>query len=57
MVRDAFEATMKDPEYIAEVKKLKLDHDPKDGAFLEKLMKQVYATPKPLVDQIAALIK
>ena len=57
MVHDAFTATMNDPEYIAEVKKLKLDHDPKDGAFLEKIIKQVYATPQPLVDKIAALIK
>jgi tripartite-type tricarboxylate transporter receptor subunit TctC len=57
MVRDAFNATMKDPQYIAEVKKLKLDHDPKDGVFLEKLIKHVYATPKSLVDRIAALIK
>ena len=57
MVRDAFDATMKDPEYIAEVKKQKLDHDPKNGAFLEKLIKQVYATPKDLVEKVGALIK
>jgi tripartite-type tricarboxylate transporter receptor subunit TctC len=57
MVRGAFNATMKDPEYIKDVKKSKLDHDPKDGEFLEKLIKRVYTTPKPLVEKIAALIK
>jgi tripartite-type tricarboxylate transporter receptor subunit TctC len=57
MVRDAFAATMKDPDYIAEVKKLKLDHDPKDGAFLEKLIKDIYATPKEVIQKVGALIK
>jgi tripartite-type tricarboxylate transporter receptor subunit TctC len=57
MVRDGFAATMRDPEYIAEVKKLKLDHEPKDGAYLEKLIKDIYATPKPVIEKVGALIK
>jgi tripartite-type tricarboxylate transporter receptor subunit TctC len=57
MVRDAFSATMKDPDYVAEVKKLKLDHNPKDGVYLEKLIKSIYDTPKPVIDKVGALIK
>ncbi len=57
MVRDAFDAAMKDPDYIADVKKLKFEHDPKDGAHLEKLIQRAYATPKELIDRVAALIK
>ena len=57
MLREAFNATMKDPDYIAEVKKLKFEHDPKDGAYLEGLIKSAYATPKSIIDQVAALIK
>jgi tripartite-type tricarboxylate transporter receptor subunit TctC len=57
MMRDAFNATMKDPDYIADVKKLKFEHNPRDGAYLEKLIKGAYATPKPIIDRVAALIK
>ncbi len=57
MMRDAFNATMKDPEFIAEVKLRKLDLEPETGEYLEALMKKIYATPKPIMDKIGELIK
>jgi len=57
MVRDAFMATMKDPDFLADAKKGKLDVDPQDGAKLEALINRIYATPKHLVAQVATLIK
>ncbi|HZO48087.1 MAG TPA: hypothetical protein VFB68_19480 [Xanthobacteraceae bacterium] len=57
VVRDAFAATMKDPEFIADAKKMKLDVHPEDGAKLEALIRRIYATPKNVVDQVSALIK
>jgi tripartite-type tricarboxylate transporter receptor subunit TctC len=57
MLRDAFTATMNDPEFRADAKKGKLDVNPTDGAELEKLIRHIYATPKHLVDRIAELIK
>jgi tripartite-type tricarboxylate transporter receptor subunit TctC len=57
MMRDAFNATMKDPEFIAEVKQRKLDLEPETGEHLEGLIKKIYATPKPIVDKIGELIK
>jgi tripartite-type tricarboxylate transporter receptor subunit TctC len=57
MVQDAFSATMKDPEFIADAKKQKLDVDPEDGEHLAALIKKIYATPKPIVDKIGELIK
>jgi tripartite-type tricarboxylate transporter receptor subunit TctC len=57
MLRDAFNATMKDPEFLAEAKKSKLDVHPQTGEQLEALIKRIYATPKDLVQKIAALIK
>ena len=57
MVQDAFAATMKDPEFIAETKLRKLNLDPSDGAQLEALVKKTYATPKPIIDRIAKLIQ
>jgi tripartite-type tricarboxylate transporter receptor subunit TctC len=57
MMRDAFNDTMKDPEFIAEVKLRKLDLAPETGEALDELMKKIYATPKPIVDKISELIK
>jgi tripartite-type tricarboxylate transporter receptor subunit TctC len=57
MLRDAFNATMKDPEFVAEVQKQNLDLDPRTGEQLEKLIRDIYATPKPIVEKIGELIK
>ncbi len=56
-LRDAFDATMKDPAFIAEAAKRKYAIDPEDGATLQALIDKAYATPKPIIDRIAALIK
>lgn len=57
MLRDAFSATMKDKEFVADATKQKLDVEPEDGAHLEALIKKIYATPKSVVDRIGELIK
>ena len=57
MVRDAFMATMKDPDFLADTKKGKLEVEPEDGQKLEALIKRIYATPKKIVEQVAQLIK
>jgi hypothetical protein len=48
---------MKDPEFIAEVRQKKLTLEPEDGEYMERLIDRIYATPKPIVERIAALIK
>jgi tripartite-type tricarboxylate transporter receptor subunit TctC len=57
MLQDAFAATMTDPDFIAETKLRKLILDPEDGEHLEALVKKTYATPKSVIDRIAALIR
>jgi tripartite-type tricarboxylate transporter receptor subunit TctC len=57
MLRDAFDATMKDPEFIAEANLRKLTLDPESGEQLEALIRKTYATPKPIIDRIAKLVQ
>jgi hypothetical protein len=57
MLRDAFSATMKDPEFIADVKRNKFDLEPEDGEHLAKLIDRIYATPKPIIERVSNLIK
>jgi tripartite-type tricarboxylate transporter receptor subunit TctC len=57
MLRAAFDATMKDPEFVAEVALRKLDLEPEDGEHLTALVKKIYATPKPIIERVGQLIK
>ena len=57
MLQDAFAATMKDPDFIAEAKLRQITLDPEDGNTLEALVAKAYATPKPIIDRIGALIQ
>jgi len=56
MLRDAFDATMRDPAFIADVKKQKFDLDPEDGATLAGLINKIYATPRPIIDKVTGLV-
>lgn len=51
-LRTAFDATMKDPEFLKEAQKQKLDIDPVSGDELEKVVRDVYATPKPIIERV-----
>jgi hypothetical protein len=57
MLRGAFDATMKDAEFLDDAKRNMLDVEPEDGEHLAALIKKVYATPKPIVEKIGELIK
>lgn len=57
MLRDAFNATMKDAEFIADVTKAKLQLKPETGETLAALVDRIYATPKEVIDRVTQLIK
>jgi hypothetical protein len=48
---------MKDPDFLAEAKKLRLDVDPRTGAQLEQLVKELYSAPKELIQKIGELVR
>jgi tripartite-type tricarboxylate transporter receptor subunit TctC len=48
---------MKDPDFVSDAKKQKLDLEPEDGEHLEALIRKIYATPKSIVDKVGELIK
>ena len=56
-LRAAFDATMKDPDYRAEVDKLKVDVDPLTGAELAALVAQVSQTPAETVTRVRAALE
>ena len=56
-LRDAFDATMKDPAFLAEMKRLDLEVRPQLGARLEQMVKEVYAYPADVVKIASEAIK
>ena len=53
----AFMATMKDPEFLADAEKAQLEITPVSGEEVEKLVKELYQTPKPLAAKAAEYIR
>src|SRR5919205_394542 len=51
-LRRAFDATMKDPAYLAEADKLKIEVDPLSGEKVQALVAQVTATPPDVVERV-----
>ncbi len=49
ILRDAFDATMKDPEYVADAVKSKLTVNPASGPKVQELVQRLYAAPKSLL--------
>lgn len=53
-LQDAFMATMKDPKFLADAKKQKLEISPLSGPRVAELIKEMYATPKNII-QLATI--
>ena len=55
-LRAAFDVTMKDPEFMAEAKKLNLDVNPLPGTAITSLLTELYAMPKSVIDKAAQAV-
>ena len=53
LLRDAYDATMKDPAFIAEAEKLGMMLRPARGVEVEALVRKVANTPKPVLEEAA----
>jgi len=51
ILRNAFDATLQDAEFLADAKKLRIDVSPLPGATVQDLVQKFYATPKNIVEQ------
>jgi tripartite-type tricarboxylate transporter receptor subunit TctC len=55
-LRLAFDATMADPDYVAEATARGLEVNPVGGPDLDKLLDQLYATPPEIIAEVRAII-
>jgi tripartite-type tricarboxylate transporter receptor subunit TctC len=57
LLRKAFVETLKDPEFIADAKKSRLDTDPLTGEQVEKIVAQLFKMDAALVAQLKEILK
>ena len=55
-LRDAFDATLKDPEFIKAAAAARIEINPIRGVALQETVQKVLATPKNLADRAKAII-
>lgn len=51
ILRDGFSATFKDPQYIAEADKMRIDIEPLDGDKVQALITKLYASPNDIIEK------
>lgn len=57
VLKDGFAATLADPQFLADAQKQKLEIKPVNADEVLEVVKKAYATPKPLIDRMAAILK
>ncbi len=57
ILRQAFDETMKDPAFLAEAMKADLEVAPIGGETLQKLVAEIYRTPKDIVEKTRAIVR
>jgi tripartite-type tricarboxylate transporter receptor subunit TctC len=55
-LRKAFDATMKDPAFLEDAARMRLDISSISGAQIDSFLADVYATPRPLVERAAKIL-
>jgi len=55
-IREAFNKTMKDPDFLAETKRKKLDMNPTTGEEVEALAKDVMSQPKEVIEKLKKMM-
>jgi tripartite-type tricarboxylate transporter receptor subunit TctC len=50
-LRDAFRATMKDPEFLKDAAQMNFEVDPVYGEPMQKIVEKILSTPKPLAER------
>ena len=56
-LRAAFDATMKDAEYLADAKRQKMEINPVSGPEIDALLERVYSTPPELIGRMLAIVR
>jgi tripartite-type tricarboxylate transporter receptor subunit TctC len=57
VLRTAFDATMRDPQFLADADRLRIDITPLPGGQVQDIVQKLHATPKDIVERARAAIR
>jgi len=57
VLREAFDATLKDADFLAEAQKAGMEIEPLSGSQIEAMLGKAYSAPKAIVERMVALIE
>jgi tripartite-type tricarboxylate transporter receptor subunit TctC len=57
VLRTAFDVTMRDADFIKDAANQKFTAKPRNGAYLDALVKSIYGTPAAVIERVGALLK
>jgi tripartite-type tricarboxylate transporter receptor subunit TctC len=55
-LRNAFDATLKDPEFLEDAKKTQIDVNPISASAVERLIGELYAAPEPVLAKLRSVL-
>jgi len=55
-LREAFETTLADPQFVAETRKTRMEVQPMASGAIEKLVDTILRTPRPVVERARILL-
>lgn len=57
ILREAFSAVLRDPEFLADARKLRIDITPQAGEDIQRVVENAYAAPRDVVERLRKLIE
>jgi len=57
ILRAAFSATLQDKDFLADAERTRIDVAPSSGERVQRLVEELYATPKRIVERAKELVR
>jgi tripartite-type tricarboxylate transporter receptor subunit TctC len=57
ILREAFSAVLRDPEFLADAEKLRIDITPQEGEDIQQVVERLYSAPRAVVDRLRQIVE
>src|SRR5215510_5076991 len=57
ILREAFSAVLRDPEFLADAEKLRIDVTPQAGEDIQQVVERLYSAPRAVVDRLKQIVE
>jgi tripartite-type tricarboxylate transporter receptor subunit TctC len=57
ILRDAFSALLRDPEFLADAARLRIDVTPQTGEEIQRVVQRLYSAPRAVIDRLKQIVE